>query len=364
MNKQLALGMLALALSIPQAQAAEEKILYLFNWADYFAPDTLQQFEKETGIKVKLDVYDSDETLQAKLLAGDSGYDVVWPSNDFMAKQIQAGAYRKLDKSKLPNYKHLDPKLLGVIARSDPGNQYSAPYMWGTMGVGYDKDRITAILGKDMPKNSMELLFNPAIAARIAAKCRMGVQDSASSILPLALRYIGRDPVNPGKQDYAAAQAMLMKIRPYIRRFVVSPTADELVSGELCVTVGFSGAINLAASKAHEMGIKRNIVYDIPSMGSLMWFDGMLIPKNSRHPDNAHAFINFILRPDIIAKISDATRYANANLSSQKLVDRKLSSNPTIYLNEAKKQTLFTQQIQSSENSRIEGRTWLTFKKG
>jgi len=355
---------LTLMLSIGSAQAAEEKLLYLFNWADYFASDTIAQFQKETGIKVKLDLYDSDETLQAKLLTGDSGYDVVWPSNDFMAKQIQAGVYRPLDKSRLPNLKYLDPRLMGLVAQSDPGNQHSAPYMWGTMGVGYDKIKVEKILGK-VPTNSMELLFNPAVTAKLAAgNCRLGLQDSASAIMPLALRYIGRDPLNPSKPDFDAALTMLKKVRKDINLFVSSPNASELISGELCVYVGYSGAINLAAQKVKEQGYPRQIVYDIPSMGSLMWFDGMLIPKTARHPENAHAFINYILRPDVIAKISNATRYANANQGALKLMDHSLVNNPSIYLSDAKKKTLFLPKVQSSEITRLEGRTWISFKKG
>lgn len=361
-RQTLLAGLLALAAST--GHAAEEKILYLFNWADYFAPDTLSQFEKETGIKVKLDVYDSDETLQARLLTGDSGYDVVWPSNDFMARQIQAGVYRPLDKSKLPNLKHLDPRLMNIIAQSDPGHRYGAPYMWGTVGIGYDKVKVGRLLGT-VPANSMELLFNPAVTRKLAAGgCRLGFQDSASAMLPLALRYIGRDPVSPVKADFDAALAMLKKVRPDIRLFVGSPNAGELISGELCVFAGYSGAINLAAQKVKEQGSKRDIVYDIPSIGSLMWFDGMLIPKTARHPDNAHAFINYILRPDVIAKISNATRYANANLGALRLMDRSLVSNPGIYLPEDKKKTLFLQKIQSSDVTRLEGRSWMSFKKG
>jgi putative spermidine/putrescine transport system substrate-binding protein len=366
MNKHWAPAFAALGLCLcvaaGQAQAEEEKVLNLYNWSDYFAPDTLAEFQKETGIKVRYDAYDSDETLQSKLMTGDSGYDLVWPTNDFMAKEIQAGAFRKLDKSKLPNLKYLDPSLLKLMAQSDPGNQYGVPYMWGTVGVGYDRAKVSAILGKDMPANSMDLLFNPAIASRIAAHCGIGMQDSASTVLPLALRYIGRDPVNPTAQDYALVQTMLLKVRPYMRLFVNSANANELMDGELCVMVGYSGAINLAAQKAKELDRKSDIVYDIPSVGTLMWFDGMVIPKTARHPDNAHAFINYILRPDVVAKISNATRYANANQGALKLMDPALVNNPNVYPSEQKKQTLFTPVAESPATARLEGRVWLTVK--
>jgi putative spermidine/putrescine transport system substrate-binding protein len=356
-----ALG-LSLCLLAGQSHAEEEKVLNLYNWSDYFAPDTLSEFQKETGIKVRYDAYDSDETLQSKLMTGDSGYDLVWPTNDFMAKQIQSGAFLKLDKSKLPNLKYLDPALLKLMAQSDPGNQYGVPYMWGTVGVGYDRGKVSAILGKDMPVDSMDLLFNPAIASRIAAHCGIGLQDSASTVLPLALRYVGRDPVNPTAQDYAVAQTMLLKVRPFIHLFVDSANANELIDGELCVMVGYSGAINLASQKARELDRKRDIVYDIPSVGSLMWFDGMVIPKTAKHPDNAHAFINYILRPDVVAKISNATRYANANLAAVKLMDPALVNNPNIYPNEQKKRTLFTPVVEAPATARLEGRIWLGLK--
>ncbi|OAJ55148.1 spermidine/putrescine ABC transporter substrate-binding protein PotF [Paraburkholderia ginsengiterrae] len=351
-----------LCLFAGQSHAEEEKVLNLYNWSDYFAPDTLSEFQKETGIKVRYDAYDSDETLQSKLMTGDSGYDLVWPTNDFMAKQIQAGAFRKLDKSKLPNLRNLDPALLKLMAQSDPGNQYGVPYMWGTVGVGYDRAKVSAILGKDMPADSMDLLFNPAIASRIAAHCGIGLQDSASTVLPLALRYVGRDPVNPTALDYAVAQTMLLKARPNIRLFVDSASANELIDGELCVMVGYSGAINLAAQKARELDHKRDVVYDIPSIGTLMWFDAMVIPKTAKHPDNAHAFINYILRPDVVAKISNATRYANANQGALRLMDPALINNPNIYPDEQKKRTLFTPVAEAPATARLEGRIWLGLK--
>ncbi|OXJ20010.1 polyamine ABC transporter substrate-binding protein [Burkholderia sp. AU6039] len=353
---------LALCVLAGTARADEEKVLNLYNWSNYFAPDTLAGFEKETGIKVRYDAYDSDETLQSKLLTGNSGYDLVWPTNDFMAKQIQAGVFRKLDKNRLPNLKYLDPSLLKQMAQSDPGNQYGVPYMWGTVGVGYDRARVRAILGKDMPADSLDLLFKPEIAARVAAKCGLGLQDSASTVLPLALRYVGLDPMHPSAQDYAAAQAMLMKIRPFIREFVNSSDANELIDGELCVTVGFSGAINLAAQKAKARDPKRDVVYDIPRIGTLMWFDAMVIPASAKHPDNAHAFINYILRPDVIARISNSTRYANANQGALKLMDPALVRDPGIYPDEATRRTLFTPIAESPAAMRLEGRTWLGFK--
>ena len=361
MKKMIIGGLLAATALAAQAGAP---VVNIYNWSDYIAPTTVPDFSKKTGIKVRYDNYDSNETLQSKLLTGSSGYDIVTPTSDFMAKQIQAGVYRPLDKSKLPNLKYLDPRLMNIIAQSDPGHRYGVPYMWGTIGVGYDKVKVEKLLGK-VPANSMDLLFDPATSGKLAAGgCRIGVQDSASAMLPLALRYIGRDPVNPVKADFDAALAMLKKVRKNISLFVGSPNASELISGELCVFTGYSGAINLAAEKVREQGGKRSIVYDIPSMGSLMWFDGMLIPKTARHPDNAHAFINYILRPDVVAKISNATRYANANLGALKLMDRTLVGNPAIYLSDERKKTLFLQKVQSSDTTRLEGRTWMSFKKG
>ncbi len=344
------------------ASAEEEKILNLYNWSDYFAPDTLSTFEKETGIKVRYDTYDSDETLQAKLMTGDSGYDLVWPTNDFMARQIQVGAFRELDKRRLPNLKHLDPALLALAAQSDPGNRHGVPYMWGTIGVGYDRAKIDAILGKDFPKDSLDLVFDPMIASRIAARCRIGLPDAASMVLPLALRYIGRDPVNPSAADYEAAEAMLMKVRPSIALFVTSSDAHELIDGEACVMVGYSGAIDLGADKARQLNGKRDIVYDMPRIGTLMWFDSMAIPKTARHPDNAHRFIDYILRPDVVARISNAKRYANANRDASPYLDAKLRGNPAIYPGDAVRKTLFTPMAEPPALTRLQGRLWTKFK--
>ncbi|WP_293765655.1 polyamine ABC transporter substrate-binding protein [uncultured Aquitalea sp.] len=356
---------LAAMLASGFTHAAEEKVLNLYNWSDYFAPDTLAQFQKETGIKVRYDSYDSDETLQAKLLTGNSGYDLVWPSNDFMAKQIEAGAFRKLDKSRLSNLRNLDPALLKLMARSDPGNQYGVPYMWGTVGVGYDRKKVASILGKDMPANSLDLLFNPQIAKRLAAgHCALGLQDSASTILPLALHYAGRNVQNADSKDYDAVRNMLMKIRPAISLFATSANANELMEGELCVFAGYSGAINLAAQKNREVGKGRELVYSIPAIGTLMWYDSMAIPKTAPHPNNAHLFINFILRPDIVAHISNATRYANANLKAQPFVEPDLRQNPGVYPPESVRKSLFTLSTQSAESSRLENRLWTTFKTG
>ncbi len=363
--KSKRLVLLAALILSSLAHAAEEKVLNLYNWSDYFAPDTLAQFQKETGIKVRYDSYDSDETLQAKLLTGNSGYDLVWPSNDFMAKQIEAGAFRKLDKSRLANLANLDPALLKLMAHSDPGNQYGVPYMWGTVGTGYDRKKVESILGKDMPANSLDLLFDPVIAKRLAAgHCALGLQDSASTILPLALHYAGRKVQNADSKDYQAVRSMLMKVRPAISLFANSANANELMDGELCVFAGYSGAINLAAQKNREAGKGRELVYSIPSIGTLMWYDSMVIPRTAPHPGNAHLFINFILRPDVIAHISNATRYANANWKAQPLLDQALRQNPGVYPPESVRRTLFTLSTQSAESSRQENRLWTAFKTG
>jgi putative spermidine/putrescine transport system substrate-binding protein len=272
---------------------------------------------------------------------------------------------RKLDKNRLSNLPNLDPALLKLMARSDPGNQYGVPYMWGTVGVGYDRKKVAAILGKNMPANSLDLLFNPLIAKRLAAgHCALGLQDSASTILPLALHYIGRRVQNADSKDYEAVHNMLMQVRPSISLFASSANANELMDGELCVFAGYSGAINLAAQKNRDAGKGRELVYSIPAIGTLMWYDSMVIPKNAPHPENAHLFINFILRPDIVAHISNATRYANANLKSQQLVEQALRHNPGVYPPESLRRVLFTLSTQKPESSRLENRVWTAFKTG
>lgn len=343
------------------AQAAGE--LNIYNWGEYFAPDTIANFEKETGIKVRLDVYDSNEVLQTKLLAGNSGYDLVFPSNDFLSRQIQSGVYQKLDKRKLPNLKNLDPAFIPKVNSLDAGMQYSVPYMWGTTAIGYNVDKVKKALGGQLPANSYELLFNPALLARLKG-CGVAYNDAGSAMFPLALRYLGRDPNSSNPKDYEAAAAMLQQARPYVRRLIATPVMNDLANGEVCVSTGYSGAVLVAKLRARDSKNGNNIAYSIPPAGAPIWFDSMVIPKDAPHVDNAHKFINYILRPDVVANISNAVMYPSPNAQAVKLMSKDLTGDPMILPDAKRMQTLWVQRPFEPATMRLQTRLWQKFKTG
>ncbi|EDO82761.1 bacterial extracellular solute-binding protein [Burkholderia pseudomallei 406e] len=351
------------SLACAAARAAGGNVLNIYNWAEYFAPDTIAGFEKETGIKVRLDVYDSNEALQTKLTTGNSGYDLVFPSNDFLARQIQAGLYRKLDKSRLPNLTNLDPAIVARAAEVDPGNQYSVPYMQGTFGLGLNVAKVKQALGGPLPANTLELIFNPAYAAKLE-RCGIAFNDAGSEVFPLALRYIGRDPNTTDPRDYEAALDMMKKIRPTIRQFIATPVMNDLATGDVCVVTGYSGAVLVAARRAAEAKNGQQIVYSLPSAGAPFWFDSMAIPKGAAHADHALRFIDYILRPDVVAKISNKVMYPNPNRVATPLVDRRLTANPAIYPDAATMRTLWVKRPMPPQAMRMQTRYWTRFKTG
>lgn len=337
--------------------------LNIYNWGEYFAPDTIANFEKESGIKVRLDVYDSNEVLQTKLLAGGSGYDLVFPSNDFLSRQIQSGVYQKLDKSKLPNLKNLDPAFVPKVNSVDPGMQYSVPYMWGTTAIGYNVDKVNKALGGQLPANSYDLLFNPAILAKLQG-CGVAYNDAGSAMFPLALRYVGRDPNSTNAKDYEAAAAVLQKARPFVRRLIATPVMNDLANGEVCVSTGYSGAVLVAKLRARDSKTGHNIAYTIPQAGAPIWFDSMVIPKDAKNADNAHKFINYILRPDVVAHISNAVMYPSPNAQAVKLMSKDLTSDPMIFPDSKRMQTLWVQRPFDPATMRLQTRLWQKFKTG
>ena len=334
---------------------AAQQTLNIYNWGEYFAPDTISAFEKETGIKVRLDVYDSNETLQAKLTTGHAGYDLVFPSNNFLARQIQAGLYQKLDKSKLGNLKNLDPQVLKRAQEVDPGNQYSLPYMQGTTGLGINVAKVEAAIGGPLPANTLDLLFKPAYAAKLK-QCGIAVNDAGSEVFTMALRYIGRDPNSVSAQDYQAAMTMLKQVRPYIRHFVSTPVMNDLATGEVCLVTGYSGAVLVASQRAQEAKNGQKVVYSLPKTGATFWFDSMAIPKGAPNVENAHRFINYLLRPDVAARISNTVMYPNPNLAATPLVDKRLTGNPNIYPDARAMQTLWVQRPFAPETLRMQTR--------
>ncbi len=365
MNARLAALVLAAALSgAAPSGAQEEKVLNIYNWSDYIAADTVANFEKETGIKVNYDVYDSNEVLEAKLLAGHSGYDLVVPSAaPYLARQAASGVYRAIDKDALKNYRNLDPQLLAAAAHADPGNRFGVPYMWGTTGFGYDRAKVEGLLGANAPTGSSGLIFDPANAKKLGP-CGISLLDSAQELFPAALAYLGRDPLSRDPADLDRAVAVLQAIRPFIRKFHSSEYINDLANGDLCAAWGYSGDIVQARNRAVEARNGVAIAYTIPQEGAMIWIDMMAIPADAPHPGNALAFIDYILRPEVAAAISDAVAYANPNLAATPLVDPNLSGDPNIYPPAAVRARLFFDTPVTPQYERLRTRAWTRIKTG
>lgn len=344
------------------AQATEPKVLNIYNWSDYIADDTLKNFEKETGIKVRYDNYDANEILHAKLMAGKSGYDIVVPSAHFAKTQIQGGLFRKLDRTQLSNWGNLDPALLAKLADIDPGNQYLVTWLWGYVTVGINKAKVQAALGAlPMPANPWDLIFKPEYASKLQG-CGINVLDSASEVLPVAMIYAGKPPYSKAAQDYEAARDVLAKARPYVTRFSSSGYINDLAGGQLCVVMGYSGDINIARQRAIDAGSKIDIQALIPPRGGTLFFDTMAIPKDAPHPSNAHLFINYILRPEVHAGLSNKVFYANPNAASKKFVNKAVADNPTIFLGPADIAKLTTPDAVPQDIRRVQTRLFTSFK--
>ena len=323
-NTMLAVAGLSIAVG---AQAAGT--VHIYNWSDYIGESTLADFQKETGIKPVYDVFDSNETLEGKLLAGRTGYDVVVPSNHFLGKQIKAGAFQKLDKSQLPNYSNLDPVLLKRLEQNDPGNLYAVPYLWGTNGIGYNVDKVKAVLGVDTI-DSWGVLFEPENIKKLQS-CGVAFLDSADEMMPTVLNYMGLNANSTNAEDYKKAEAKLLAVRPYVTYFHSSKYIADLANGDICVAIGFSGDIFQAKNRAEEAKKGVNIAYSIPKEGGALWFDMLAIPKDSANAKEAHAFINYLLKPDVIAQVSDYVGYANPNPGSDKLMEQSIRTDEAVY---------------------------------
>ena len=317
-----------LAGAVTQAHA-EGNTVKIYNWSDYIGPTTLEDFQKATGIQPTYDVFDSNETLEGKMLTGRSGYDVVVPSNHFLGRQIKAGALQKLDKAQLPNWKNLDPKLMKQLEANDPGNQYAVPYLWGTNGIGYNVDKVKAVLGVDTI-DSWAVLFEPENMKKLQ-KCGVSYMDSPDEVFPAVLNYMGLSPRSENAKDYDAATEKLKAVRPYITYFHSSKWVSDLANGDICVAFGYSGDVLQAKSRAEEAKNGVNIAYSIPKEGANVWFDMLAIPKDAEHPKEALAFINYLLEPKVIAKVSETVGYANPNPASNALMGKEITENPSIY---------------------------------
>lgn len=344
-------------------QAAESRTVRIYNWIEYLPVEILQAFQAETGIQPVYDVFDSAEMLESKLLAGNSGYDVVFPSSSGIARFIQLGAFEPLDRRKLSNWQHLDRRFMQELASSDPDNQYAVPYLWGTTLIGYNVDKVREALGADVRLDSWELIFKPDTIAKLS-HCGVGFIDSAGEILPIALRYLGLPPQSLEPSDYQQARQLMLGIRPSISYFNSSRYAMDLANGDICVAVGWSGGVAQASKLAKAAGKGVQIEMILPREGVPLWADVMVIPKGASHIDEAHAFINYILRPDVIAKISNALGYPNANQDATALVDEGIRGNPAMYVPADRLALLYPLQALPLPIERLRTRTWNAIRAG
>lgn len=342
---------------------AQDKVVNIYNWTDYIGETTLADFTAATGIEAVYDTYDNNEVLEAKLLAGQSGYDIVMPTaQPFLARQIKAGVYLELDRSRIPNWKNLDPALMQAAEGADPGNRFAAIYQWGTVGIGYNVDQVKERLG-DVPLDSFDLVFNPENAAKLA-DCGITMLDSPTDILPTALNYLKLDPNSQSADDLQQAEAAVMQIRPHLKYLHSSQYINDLAGGNVCVSVGWSGDINIAKTRAEEAQNGVTIDYIIPKEGTLVWFDMIGIPKDAPHPDEAYAFIDYILEPKVMAGIDDYVGYGNAVLGSRELMDQEIANDPRIFPPEEVMQRLFAITEAPSNYERLRTRTWTRIRTG
>lgn len=342
-----------LALGTVVAGAAE---LRIYNWSDYIDESILEEFEAETGIDVTYDVFDSNEVLETKLLAGSTGYDIVVPSGTFLGRQIQAGVFQKLDKSKLPNLSNMWPEIAEQTTKYDPGNEYSINYMWGTTGIGYNVAKVQEILGEDSI-TSWDVIFKPEIISKFA-DCGVHILDAPTELIPAALNYLGIDPNSTNPDDLAKAEELLLSIRPSVQKFHSSEYINALANGDICLAVGWSGDVIQAADRAAEADQGVEVAYAIPEQGALLWFDQMAIPNDAQNVDEAHQFLNYIMKPEVIAKASNYVYYANGNKASQDLLEEDLIGDPTIYPDEETTAKLYATLPYDPKTDRIVTRIW------
>ncbi|SEN82910.1 Putrescine-binding periplasmic protein SpuD [Pseudomonas sp. E141] len=357
--------LLAMSLTGVMASAvqADDKVLHVYNWSDYIAPDTVAKFEKETGIKVVYDVFDSNETLEAKLLAGKSGYDIVVPSNNFLAKQIKAGVYQELDKSKLPDWKNLDTDLLKAVGdASDKGNKYAFPYMWGSIGIGYNPEKVKAALGIDKI-DSWDVVFKPENMAKLKS-CGVSFLDAPTEMIPAALHYLGKPTDSKDKADLKAAEDLFLKIRPSVAYFHSSKYISDLANGNICVAVGYSGDLEQSKERAKEAGDKVKLSYVIPKEGAGTFYDMVAIPKDAENVESAYKFMNFLMQPQIMAEITNAVRFPNGNKAATPLVDKDITSDPSIYPSDEVKKQLYAISDLDAGTLRLITRSWTKIKSG
>ena len=346
----------------PGAAAPEEKVVSVLNWSDYIAETTNADFQAKTGIKVTYDVFDSNEVLETKLLAGRSGYDVVVPTAPFLERQIKAGVFLPLDKSKLPNLVNMDPEIMQRTAAHDPGNQHAITYLWGTVGLGYNPDKIEKALGT-RTIDSWAAIFDPDLAAKLA-KCGIAMMDVPEDTFMVARIYLGLDPNSEHPEDLAAAETLLAGVRPHIRYFNTSQLVNDLASGEVCVAFSWNGYVTQARDRGAAAATPVRVEYVIPKEGSFVWFDTAAIPADAPHPDNAHAFLDYLMEPEVIAKVSNRIGYANGNRASLPFLEARIRDDPAIYPPDDIRLQLHPDTPETPGYKRDAGRAWTRIKTG
>lgn len=354
---------IALSVSLTLPGWAQDRTVNFYNWSNYVAPGVIEDFTRETGIKVVYDTFDANETLETKLLAGKSGYDVVVPTAYFLQRQITAGVFQKLDKSKLPNLKNAWDFVTDRLALYDPGNQFAVNYMWGTTGIGYNVAAAKRILGEGAVIDSWEMIFKPENLAKFK-ECGVHMLDSADDILPAALTYLGRDPNSANKDDLEKAAEVVGKVQPSVRKFHSSEYLNALATGEICLVVAWSGDIKQAQSRAAEAHNGVEIGYAIPKEGAQMFFDNLAIPADAKNVTEAHELINFLYRPDIAARNSDFLSYANGNKTSQDFINLRVLNDKAIYPDAATQGRLFVITARDPATQRTINRLWTRVKTG
>lgn len=353
---------LALFLASCSTVALASGTVNIYNWSDYIAEDTISKFESATGVKANYDVFDTNELLEAKLLAGSSGYDVVVPTGNFLERQIQAGVFQKLDKSKLPNLANMDADIMKIVTQHDPDNAHSVVYMWGTTGLAYNQKAIAERMA-DAPVNSWDMIFKPEITSKFA-DCGIAILESPSDMMSTAKNYLGIDPNSENADDLKRAEDLWKGVRQYVRYFHASQYINDLANGDICVAVGYSGDLLQSRDRAAEANNGIEISYVIPSEGAVVWFDLMAIPADAPNPDAAHAFINFVMDAQISADITNYVFYANANAASTALIDPEVTADPGIYPPAEMKPNLFALRAHSARYDRLLNRSWTSIKTG
>lgn len=362
--RSIVTGSLAAALvAVASATLAQDRVVNVYNWSDYIDDEVLAQFTEETGIRVVYDNYDDNTILETKLLTGDSGYDIAVPTDSTMSRLILSGALQKLDKSKIPNLANQWPLIAERLSSYDPGNEYATNYMWGTTGLGINVDMVTERLGEDADLDTWDLLFDPEVAAKLA-DCGIHMLDSAEDVIQTTLNYIGLEPDSKNPDEIQQAGEVLRAIRPYIQKFHSSEYINALANGDICVAMGYSGDILQARDRAEEAGNNVEVAYIIPREGALMWFDSFVIPADAPHVDEAHEFIDFMLRPEVAAANTNYVYYANGNIASKDLIDAEVLEDTSIYPDDETLDRLFTSTTYEQRVQTVITRLWTSVKAG